>query len=210
MATFPTRRNDLLALAIKILEGETANRSAYPAATFNTTSLTTAISSAQGATTARQQQESALAVATDTERSSYDTLAEIVRSHLNQAETTHKNAPENLLLIGWEGPAAPVKQVPNQPRALEAQPRGIGTVFLDWKAPLDNRGSGKAAFYRVERQVRSLENTITEDWGVWNGSAVASELLLTAQPRGVELDYRVIAVNATGDSLPSNTITVTL
>ena len=210
MATFPTRRNDLLALAIKILEGITTNRSAYPVATFDTASLTGGISSAQEATATRQQRETALAVATETERDAYDALSERVRSQLNQAENAHRNAPENLTLIGWEVQAAPTRQVPQQPRTLEAQSHGAGSVFLDWKAPLDNRGSGKAAFYRVERQVRTLEGKITETWGAWSSSAVASELLLTGQPRGVELDFRIVAVNATGDSLPSNTITVTL
>jgi hypothetical protein len=210
MATFPTRRNDLLALAINILEGITANRGAYPVTKFDTTALTAGISSAQGATTTRQQQESALAVSVDGERESYDVLSEIVRSHLDQAEDAHRNALENLTLIGWEPQAAPTKRVPQQPRALEAQLRGAGSVFLDWKAPLDNRGSGKAAFYRVERQVRTLEGEVTETWGAWSSSAVPSELLLTGQPRSVELDYRIVAVNATGDSLPSNTITVTL
>jgi hypothetical protein len=210
MATFPTRRNDLLALAIKIVEGVTANRSVYPAASFDTASLTGAISSAQTSTTSRQQKESALSVATEEERDAYDALSELVRSHLNRAEDSHKSAPENLTLIGWERQAVPTRRVPSSPRSLEAQPHGAGSVFLDWKAPLDNRGSGRAAFFRVERQVRTLDGKTTEAWGVWSGSAVASELLLTGQPRGVELDFRIIAVNATGDSLPSNTLTVTL
>lgn len=46
--------------------------------------------------------------------------------------------------------------------------------------------------------------------GVSKEVIIPSEVHLTGQPHGVELEFRVIAVNPTGDSLPSNTITITL
>lgn len=41
-------------------------------------------------------------------------------------------------------------------------------------------------------------------------TAVISEATLVEQPRGKELEYRVIAVNKSGDGEPSNTVMVVL
>ena len=40
--------------------------------------------------------------------------------------------------------------------------------------------------------------------------AIESELALSDQPRGIEWEYRVIAVNKTGEGLPSNTVMAVL
>jgi len=42
------------------------------------------------------------------------------------------------------------------------------------------------------------------------GIAIESETSLTNQPRGAELEYRVIAVNKADDGEPSNTVMVVL
>jgi len=41
-------------------------------------------------------------------------------------------------------------------------------------------------------------------------TALETEITLKGQPRGVELEYRVVAVNKAGDSPPSNTETAVL
>ncbi len=48
--------------------------------------------------------------------------------------------------------------------------------------------------------------------GPWEevATAVISEATLVDQPRGKELEYRIIAVNKTGDGSPSNTAIVVL
>ena len=40
--------------------------------------------------------------------------------------------------------------------------------------------------------------------------AIESELALSDQPRGIEWEYRVIAVNKTGEGSPSNTFMTVL
>jgi hypothetical protein len=42
------------------------------------------------------------------------------------------------------------------------------------------------------------------------GTAVTSEITLNNQDTGVELEYQVIAVNKTGDSMASNIVRVVL
>jgi len=90
---------------------------------------------------------------------------------------------------------------PGQSRLLEAPRQGNGWVFLDWKAPAD--GDVPAA-YKVMRRERPA--------GAWEevATAVISEATLVEQPRGKELEYRIVAVNKAGDGEPSNTVMVVL
>ncbi|HDY88947.1 MAG TPA: fibronectin type III domain-containing protein [bacterium] len=48
--------------------------------------------------------------------------------------------------------------------------------------------------------------------GAWQevATAVISEATLVEQPTGKELEYRIVAVNKTGDGEPSNTAMVVL
>lgn len=72
---------------------------------------------------------------------------------------------------------------------------------MDWKAPVDG---GAVAAYKVMRRERPA--------GPWEevATAVISEATLVEQPRGKELEYRIIAVNKAGDGEPSNTAMVVL
>lgn len=78
---------------------------------------------------------------------------------------------------------------------------GLVCVFLDWKKPA---GGGKVSAYKVMRRERPA--------GPWEAvaTAVISETTLVDQPRGKELEYRIIAVNKAGDGEPSNTAMVVL
>ena len=84
---------------------------------------------------------------------------------------------------------------------LEAPKQGKGWVFLDWKAPADG---GKVGAYKVQRRNRTD--------GAWEdiATAILSEITLVDQPRGAELEYRVIAINKAGEGSPSNTVMVVL
>jgi hypothetical protein len=64
-----------------------------------------------------------------------------------------------------------------------------------------NRGSVFWSNPRVRRQGANTQRL---------GVALDSELTLTEQPRGVQLEYRIIAVNNGGNSVPSNTADVVL
>jgi hypothetical protein len=73
--------------------------------------------------------------------------------------------------------------------------------LLDWKQPVDG---GKVAAYKIQRRHRA--------GGSWAhvGTAVESEVLLTAQERGVDFEYHVMAVNKAGDGRASNIVTAVL
>jgi hypothetical protein len=73
-------------------------------------------------------------------------------------------------------------------------------AILRWKSP----GNGGApAFYRIQRR---QEGAPWED----AGTTTNTEQLMSNQPRGAQLHYRVIAVNRAGDGPPSATVTLVL
>jgi hypothetical protein len=92
-------------------------------------------------------------------------------------------------------------EAPGQSRVLEAVRQGAGWVFLDWKEPADG---GKVAAYHIER--RELPD------GLWQpaGLAVISEAMVSNQPTGKTLEYRVYAVNKAGNGPVSNAVDVVL
>ena len=104
--------------------------------------------------------------------------------------------------IGWSGHRAPQALLaPGQCGELEAPRQGEGWVFLDWKPPIDG---GRPAAYKIQRRQRPAID--------WQDVAVAmdSATTLADQPRGQDLEYRVVAVNKAGDGEPSNTVLVVL
>ena len=69
---------------------------------------------------------------------------------------------------------------------------------------------GKVSFYKVMRRIRTIPGVLIEDWRVWQATTVPSEIMLTGLDRGVEYDFQILAVNAAGESVPSNVVTVVL
>jgi len=65
----------------------------------------------------------------------------------------------------------------------------------------------QARTYIIERRDLTIDGT-----GDWRQAAISLETRasLKRQPRGVQLEYRVKAVNKAGQSSPSNTIAVVL
>ena len=79
--------------------------------------------------------------------------------------------------------------------------QGDGSVMLAWKAPING---GNVTAYQVMRRPRAegaFEDVAT---------AVIPEATLTNQPKGVELEYQIIAINKAGQGPPSNTQMVVL
>ena len=116
---------------------------------------------------------------------------------------------EKLEYIGW-GPKAPPSPAdpPGQPRNLDAAMQGAGTVLLDWKAPARGSG-GNVRTYVIESRQQPQGGV---KFGEWQqiGIALESETTLMNQPRGLQLEYRVKAINTGGESSPSNTVAAVL
>jgi len=86
-------------------------------------------------------------------------------------------------------------------RQLEAPKQGEGWVFLDWKQPAEG---GRVSAYKIQR--RNCPE------GAWQdvATAIETESTLVEQPKGKELEYRIIAINKAGEGEASNTAMVVL
>ena len=129
-------------------------------------------------------------------------LSEAMKSDIRYAENTVNFDDDKLKLLGWAGKktATPLA-APGQTCLLEAAKQGKGWLFLDWKAPADG---GKPRVYKVQRRIR--------DSGDWKdvATAILTEATLVDQPKGIEIEYRVIAVNKAGVGQASNTVMAVL
>jgi len=202
MARFPKTEAEVVALGQAMASGLTDNAVIYPAppvAPLDLTALMNAYTTAKNAAIAAQ---AAAEDATTSKDEALDDLADAMKSDIRYAENTVDYDDDKLKLLGWAGrKAATPLAPPGQARLLEAPRQGEGWVFLDLKAPIDG---GAAAAYKVIRRERPA--------GAWEevATAVISEATLVEQPRGKELEYRIVAVNKAGDGEPSNTAMVVL
>jgi hypothetical protein len=128
-----------------------------------------------------------------------------LKSDIRYAENTVNFDDDKLKLIGWSGKETPTALIPSgEVRQLEAPKQGEGVggwVFLDWKAPADG---GKVSAYKIQRRQRPE--------GAWQdvSTAIETESTLVEQPLKTELEYRIIAINKSGDGSPSNTVMAVL
>ncbi len=202
MAQFPKSEAEVATLANAMIGGLTTSSDIYPAPPIHTDELEirqAAYNAARNAAIAAQATAEQATTDKDTKLSD---LIDGMKTDLRYAENTVDDDDEKLKLIGWAGrkPRTPLT-APGQSRLLIAHLQGEGWLELQWKAPIDG---GKPSAYRVMRRQRPE--------GPWSdvGTAVVTEIELTDQPRGVEFEYRIVAVNKAGEGEPSNTVVVVL
>lgn len=202
MPRFPKKEAEIVALAEQLWRGLWANRPTYQRPPVHP--ILILIHSLQYrnrrefAIAKQAAAETAIAVKND----ALDDLIEALKSNIRYAENTVNYDDDKLKLIGWAGKKAKTPLAPpGQVRLLEASKQGKGWVYLDWKAPL-NGGRPKA--YKIQRRLRGSGN--------WQdvATAIVIEATLVEQPQKQELEYRIIAVNKTGEGEPSNTVMVVL
>jgi len=211
MAQFPKAEADVVALANAMIAGYTAHPADFPSMDPLTdlVALQTALTDYSTAKTAQVDALAVAQVATETKNLRLDELEERMRDELKKSEVDVGSDSEKLEYIGW-GPKAPPTPAdpPGQPRNLDPVVQGPGTLFLDWKPPA--RGSGGAVrTYVIERREQPVGGGAFGSWAQV-GIALETESTLIDQPRGPQLEYRVKAVNAGGESVPSNTAAVVL
>lgn len=202
MAQFPRTEAQIFALVQEMAAGLAANAAVYPAPPVSPVDLGTLLNTYAVAKNDQIAAEAAVAAAADVKDDALAAMVDGMKADLRYAENTVNYDDAQLKLIGWAGRAAATAlQAPGQARLFEAAKQGEGWIFLDWKAPTEG---GKPAAYRVLRRNRPD--------GPWTevATAVVTEATLVEQPRGIELEYRAVAVNKAGDGEPSNTAMVVL
>ena len=198
MAQFPVSESELIALAQAMITGLNAHPDEFSNPPVPADTLQTYVGNVLG-TRDEITHHQALAVdATNRNHHHLQILGEAMRLDLKYAEQTVPK--EKWSLLGWAQRAEPVPlQIPGQPRNLECLRHGDNAIQLDWKAPKEG---GKVAIYHIER--RNMPD------GPWTlvKTSFETEIILTDQPRGQTLEFRVIASNKAGDSAVSNSVAV--
>jgi len=202
MATFPLREADVVVLAEEMISGFTDNPLVYPAPPVAALDLTTAKTAFTTAMNAAVAAKAAAEAAVDTKDAALEDLEDAMKSDIRYAENTVGDDDAKLKLIGWGAKKSPTAlTAPGQTLSLTVPSQGDGAVSLAWKAPADG---GSPAAYKVMRRERPA--------GPWEdvATAVIAEAQLADQPKGLELEYQIIAVNKAGEGEPSNTEMVVL
>ena len=202
MARFPLKEAEIAALADAMITGLTANAVLYPAPPVAVLDLTAAKTAYITALNAMIAAKAIAEAATSAKDEVLEDLVDAMKTDIRYAENTVDYDDAQLNLIGWAGKAAATPlAIPGQVRSLEVPRQGAGWLMLDWKAPSDG---GAPNAYKVMRRERPD--------GAWaeTATAVITEATLVEQPKGKELEYRIVAVNKAGEGEPSNTEMVVL
>jgi len=206
MPRFPKKEADVFALVNQMIAGYTAYPAVFPHA--DVAGLTDARTDYTNQAIVEGCYTSDALLATETKDTALRALKREMKKQLKRSEVDTKKNPLQLKFIGWtEERYGKAVRKPSQPRALEATPRGPGVVELDWKAPAPGNGGPVRSYVILRRQ--HLPGKQFSNW-TQEGMALNPEITLTNQPRFVQLEYRIIAVNTAGNSVPSNTAAVAL
>jgi len=206
MPKFPNREADIEALAKAMIFGCWNHGGDFPSVDVIT--LGTRLNSYSSARAAQSQAHSAVRLATERKNAALDGLIGIMKGCLHKSEVDSADNPARLAYIGW-GPKASAQPVaaPDQVPNLTSAKQGAGRLKLMWQGPQPGCG-GPVRTYIIERRSRQAGG----DFSPWRdvAASVGTEIELTGQPRLVQLEYRVKAVNLGGEGIASNTAPVVL
>ena len=208
MPTFPTKEAEVVALVDTMIAGYTAHPADFPS--IDPLTDLVALQAARDAyqsdrdlqIDARSQAQSA----TLAKSAKLGELEELMKNDLKVSEVDVSADPQKLSEIGW-GPRQQPQPIeaPGSPTYLRSIAEGPGTLALIWDAP---ESGGPVRNYVVERRQQPAGG----EFGHWSiaGTDLNNEINLTNQDRGIQMEYRVKAVNIAGKSPVSNTIAVVL
>jgi len=198
---FPRTQSDIAALALRVAEGLVSAAEDFPNPPVPADELKAKLEGFNAADTATVAAETAFREQHAVKDDALEDLVDSIKADLKYAEIAVRNEPEKLSALGWRArrDGSPL-QPPGETRDISIVSEGDTWVILRWKPPVDG---GAPGFYRIQRRHKG---------GPWEdaGTATATEQLMSDQPRGAELRYRVIAVNRAGVGQPSATVTAVL
>jgi len=213
MPRYPIQQARIIALAEAMIAGYTEHAAQFP--NSDAALLQTLRDAYNTAAAARTEAMAAAQLATESKQQALAALQAEMKRQLKQSQVDTSDDPVKLEYIGW-GPRreAEPAEPPGQPMSLKSINEGAGTLEIGWKRPARGSG-GPVRTYIIERRTFAANDELrTPDSaeGGWSHAAISLETraLLKRQPRGVQLEYRVKAINKAGESKPSNTIAVVL
>jgi hypothetical protein len=205
MAQIPRTQADITSLADSMIAGFTAHPADFPHA--DVPSLQNARDAFLQASNTLTDAEAAAALAAERKQEKLQQLEFVLKKNIKMASADCSSNPEKLTELGWS-PRREAQSIapPAQPTDLKTVAQTEDTLFLSWRKPPRNTG-GPARTYIVER--RQFTENLWNDWQL-AATSFNSETKLENQPTGCKLEYRVKTINSSGESMPSNTISVVL
>ena len=207
MPNFPKAESEIVALGTAMLNGLTNNPGVYPDPPLAQAQLGPLLNGYAVSKSAHTEAQAAAEETTGTKDEALAMLIEGLKKDLRYCERVAKNDNDKLMLVGWGARKTPEPApAPGQPRALAATEQGQGTVNLMWK-PAENGSGGPVRSFLIERRQQG-----ETEFGPWTQIDATLETVahLTNQPRGIDLEYRVLGANKGGESIPSNVVAVVL
>jgi hypothetical protein len=205
MPKFPTKEADILALVTQMIAGKQAHPTDFPHLTGPT--LTVHRNNYIAARDAQTNAYAAAQLATKEKLAALKSLEEVMKNKLKQTEVDVAGDPEKLGYLGWGPKVVPQPaDSPGQPNNLRSINQGRVSVTLEWDSPTCG---GTVRNYIIQRR---CQQTTDGEFGPWKliATALQNRITLTNQPQKSTLEYRVKAVNTSGESMPSNVIAVVL
>lgn len=198
---FPRTEAEIAALAVVVAQGLEQAEEDFPAPPVPAADLRAKLEAVNAATGAAVAAETAFREQHAAKDDAVEDLADSLKADLKYAEFAVRDLPEKLSRLGWSTrrPGTPL-QPPGEVRDMAIGAEGDTWVILRWNPPVDG---GAPGVYKIQRR---------QDGSAWQdiGISTDTEELCSDQPRGVELHYRVFAVNKAGTGQPSATVTVVL
>ena len=204
MGTFPKSEAEILDLAQEMAAGLSGSSADFPSPPITVGELNTLISNCLGAKNDFVAKKAEAKEATVTKSDRLTDLVDGMKQDLRYAENKVGEDDAKLGLIGWSGRKTPEPlTAPGQPTNLRPIVEGSGTITLEWMKPVSGIG-GAVKSYIIERRDQPQGGGLFGEW-VQQSFSLLPEITLSGQPTGVQLEYRVIAMNPAGTSDVSNT-----
>jgi len=202
---YPRQQAEVVSLVDSMISGISEHSAIFTHC--NAAALQTARNEYEEANNALTDAESAMALAAERKLEKFNKLQQEMKKQIKLGVVDTVDNPVQLGLIGWGAKRAPQQiEIPGSPTNLKITAQGDnGMICLVWDK---SRDGGPVRCYTIERRQCNGSNP----YGDWMLAATAlnNEHKLTKQPIGCKLEYRVKAINSSGESMPSNTIGVVL
>jgi len=201
MPRFPKAEPDVAALAALVADGLDQAADDFPNPPVPATELRAKLDAYAQVRAATVVAETAFREQHTTKDEALEDLVDSTKANLKYAEFAAKDHPEKLKQLGWSPrrDGTPL-EAPGEVRNIKLVGEGDSWIVLRWESPSEG---GKPAFYKIHRESGN------DQWDEV-GTSTDTEKLVSNQPRGVSLNFRVTAVNNAGEGPPSATITVVL
>ncbi len=202
---YPRQQAEVVSLVDSMISGISEHSAIFTHC--NAAALQTARNEYETANNALTDAESAMALAAERKLEKFNKLQQEMKKQIKLGVVDTVDNPVELSLIGWGTKRAPQQiEIPGSPLDLKITAQGDGMLCLVWDK---SKNGGPIRCYTIERRSFGSQNSAEGDWTL-AATALNNEHKLTKQPIGCKLEYRVKAINSSGESMPGNTVSVVL